>query len=81
MDIYTKSTEIFTKNIEFLAGNQLYELLCHRIGWCGCCQKKTIAIFGYKQWLLSLDMKTKIVQHVSRINLSHFKFQILNLNF
>ena len=36
--------------------------------------KKTIAIFGYKQRLLSLDMKTKIVQHVSRINLSHFKF-------
>ena len=43
--------------------------------------KKSIAIFGYKQWLLSLDMKTKIVQHVSRINLSHFKFWILNLNF
>ena len=35
--------------------------------------KKNIAIFGYKQWLLSLDMKTKIVQHVSRINLSNFK--------
>ena len=27
-------------------------------------QKKTIAIFGYKQRLLSLDMKTKLVQHV-----------------
>ena len=26
--------------------------------------KKTIAIFGYKQRLLSLDMKTKLVQHV-----------------
>ena len=26
--------------------------------------KKTIAIFGYKQRLLSLDMKTKVVQHV-----------------
>ena len=38
--------------------------------------KKSIAIFSYKQWLLSLDMKTKIVQHVSRIYLSHFKFWI-----
>ena len=27
-------------------------------------QKKTIAIFGYIQRLLSLDMKTKVVQHV-----------------
>ena len=26
--------------------------------------KKTIAIIGYKQRLLSLDMKTKLVQHV-----------------
>ena len=26
--------------------------------------KKTIAIFAYKQRILSLDMKTKIVQHV-----------------
>ena len=26
--------------------------------------KKIIAIFGYKQRLLSLDMKTKLVQHV-----------------
>ena len=56
----------------FLAGNQLYELKCPRRGWwwCGRGQKKTIAIFGYKQWLLSLDMKTKIVQHVPRINIS-----------
>ena len=38
--------------------------------------KKLIAIFGYKQWLLSIYMKTKIVQHVSRINLSHFRFWI-----
>ncbi len=28
--------------------------------------KKTIAIFGYKQRLLSLDMKTKLVLHVER---------------
>ena len=41
----------------FLAGNQLYELKRHRIGWGGG-PKKTIAIFGYKQRLLSLDMKT-----------------------
>ena len=26
--------------------------------------KKNIAIFGYKQRLLSIDMKTKLVQHV-----------------
>ena len=29
-------------------------------------KKKSIAIFGYKQWLLSLDMKTKVVQHDER---------------
>ena len=28
--------------------------------------KKTIAFFGYKQQLLSIDMKTKLVQHVKR---------------
>ena len=27
-------------------------------------KKKTIAIFGYKQRLLSIEMKTKLVQHV-----------------
>ena len=27
-------------------------------------KKKHIAIFGYKQRLMSLDMKTKVVQHV-----------------
>ena len=27
-------------------------------------KKKLIAIFAYKQRLLSLDMKTKLVQHV-----------------
>ena len=43
--------------------------------------KKSITIFGSKQWLLSTDMKTKVVQHVPRINLSHFNFWILNLNF
>ena len=50
----------------FLAGNQLYERSTHRRG-CGC-QKKSIAIFTYKQRLLSIDMKTKVVQHVPRIN-------------
>ena len=38
--------------------------------------QKNIAIFGYKQWLLSTDMKTKVVQPVPRINLSYLKFQI-----
>ena len=41
--------------------------------------KKSIAIFGNKQWLLSIDMKTKVVQHVPRILI--FEFWILNLNF
>ena len=36
--------------------------------------KKTIAIFAYKQRILSIEMKTKIVQHVPKINLRHFKF-------
>ena len=27
-------------------------------------KKKTIAFFGYKQRLLSIEMKTKLVQHV-----------------
>ena len=51
----------------FLAGNQLYELKCNRRGWCGCCcwgPKKIIDIFTYKQRLLSINMKTKVVQHV-----------------
>jgi len=45
--------------------------------------KKTIAFFGYKQRLLSIDIKTKVVQHVSRIKLDNlttrqlvFKFSI-----
>ena len=29
--------------------------------------QKSIAIFGKKQWLLSIDMKTKVDQHVPRI--------------
>ena len=29
-------------------------------------QKKSIDIFIYKEWHLSLDMKTKVVQHVER---------------
>ena len=32
--------------------------------------KKSIAIFGYKQRLMSMDMNTKLVQHVTRINIS-----------
>ena len=60
----------------FLAGNQLYDWKTHRWGWWWWCQKKHIAFFVNKQRLLSLDMKTKVVQHVPRINLSYFKFQI-----
>ena len=47
----------------FLAGNQLYELKTNRRG-CGGGPKKYIAIFAYKQRVLSMDMKTKLVQHV-----------------
>ena len=32
--------------------------------------KKSIDIFTYKQRLLSIEMKTKIVQHVPTINIS-----------
>ena len=51
-----------------LAGNQLNELKCQVIGWCGGGggPKKNIAIFCNKQRLMSIDMKTKIVQHVKR---------------
>ena len=41
--------------------------------------KKTIAILGNKQRLLSIDMETKVVQHVLRIvfnALKVFKFSI-----
>ena len=36
---------------------------------------KSIAIFGYKQSLLSVDMKTKVVQHVER---ERVKLQLLS---
>ena len=32
--------------------------------------KKNIAIFTHKPLLLSIDMKTKVVQYVPRINIS-----------
>ena len=59
---YIVDFELLLESKIFLAGNQLYELQTHRIGCCG--KKKLIAIFGNKQRLLRLDMKTKIVQHV-----------------
>ena len=37
--------------------------------------QKSIAIFGYKQSLLSVDMKTKVVQHVER---ERVKLQLLS---
>ena len=52
----------------FLAGNQLYDWFTHRWGWR--CQKKIIDIYTHKERHLSIDMKTKIVQHVPRINIS-----------
>ena len=35
--------------------------------------KKSIDIFTYKHWLLGIDMKTKVVQHVPRIIFHVFK--------
>ena len=59
--------------VVFLAGNQLNELKTHRRGWCGGGPKILIAIFTYNQRLLCIDMKTKVVQHVSRIIFNVFK--------
>ena len=54
-----------------LAGNQLYDWFTHRQGRCGGGGgKKSIALFTHKQRHLSIDMKTKIVQHGPRINIS-----------
>ena len=57
----------------FLAGNQLYESQTHGRLMMMMVSKKTIAIFGYKQQLLSLDMKTKVVQHVKSDWMRHWK--------
>ena len=40
--------------------------------------KKSIAIFAYKQRILSIEMKTKLVQHVPRIIFNVFKVFKLN---
>ena len=45
-------------------------------------KKKSIDIFTYKQRLLSIDMKTKVVQHVPRIIFKVFKcpsFQVFKV--
>ena len=39
--------------------------------------KNAIAIFGYKQWVLSIDMKTKIVQHVESEWVSEWESEIV----
>ena len=44
--------------------------------WMLLLSKKIIDIFNFKQRLLSIDMKTKVVQYVPRINLNNLKFQI-----
>ena len=48
-------------------------LLNSRDGEAEAVQKKSIAIFDKKQRLLSLDMKTKVVQHVPRIIFNIYK--------
>ena len=48
-DIYVEAfgrKTYFEDVSKFLAGNQLYELMSHRIGWCGCGPKNHIAIFA-----------------------------------
>ena len=42
-------------------------------GWWGWGPKTSIAIFGNKQILLSIDMKTKVVQQVPMIKLDNFE--------
>ena len=37
------------------------------MSWFGAEVQKSIAIFTYKQWILSIGIKTKVVQHVPRI--------------
>ena len=54
--------------VYFLAGNQLYKLTGE--GGAAAADdevKKSIVIIGYKQWLLSIDMKTKVVQLVKSV--------------
>ena len=41
--------------------------------------KKTIAIFTYKHSVFSLDMKTKVVMHVPRINIMHLTYDICHM--
>ena len=36
--------------------------------------KKIIGIFNFKQRILSVDLKTKVVQHILRIIFNVFKF-------
>ena len=49
----------------------VHKVLSKKKHWC---QKKTIDIFNFKQRLLSIDMKTKVVQHVPKIKFSGFQF-------
>ena len=43
--------------------------------------KKSFVIFAHKQQHLSIDMKTKAVQHVPRINVSIWHFTLDSLHF
>ena len=58
----------------FLAGNQLHELQTNGRMMMMWLSKKNIAIFSYKHWHLSLDMKTKVVQHSQASFLVFSKF-------
>ena len=51
-------------------------LWTHRIGCGGGWCKKNHAILSNKQWLLSIDMKTKVVQHVPGVNIFIFFWKL-----
>jgi len=71
--VHRPGSQLIKKSLEvwcFLAGNQLYDWQTHRMMRLS---KKTIDIFNFKQRLLSIDMKTKVVLHVPRIIFNVFK--------
>ena len=55
-----------------LYGQQQHPFLFLSVSRAGS-QLKSIAIFGYKQRLMSIDMKTKLAQHVRRDWMRHWK--------
>ena len=63
----TFGSQLLSKTFEIFSWDHLYDWSTHGWGWCWSGPKKIIANFTYKQRLLSIDMKTKLVHHVPRI--------------